>query len=639
MIVGCGHPQLTSPPRGDKAAATPAPVAATAADALMDQPEGALLPMLAELRPVQQKEPTKLTVEYAPVRLNNRTVFVRTYNGGLVGPTLRAKPGETLLIDLVNKLPPDPDGSCSPHNHGGPMTPDQAKAMNHPHRFNCTNLHVHGMHVRPDYPSRCQGMRDKEQCGAVADNVLVNIGPGKSQRYEIEIPRNHPPGTHWYHAHTHGAVAMQLASGMAGALIIEGGLDDVPEIKRAKEQVMVFQQLTLSDCGKNPVPAGGGPAACSNGSVSYESCDAFFQRLVDSKKLAGFPKGAACVENFDISFGPGKWAGVLQPKFGDRTSINGEMTPRIEVHQGELQRWRMVHAGIRETLMLGLVLKSEVHTQRNAAALQQGAEHRIPMQVVAYDGIATGKMQEVDHAELDPGYRLDALVRIDNPGVYALVDLPTAANASLRGAPEQLDVLAWVHVKPSADTTAMPLPSSNALKDLAPYKDVKDDDVTGCQYNTYNIEFPPGNAPPIFEINGKPYGEGEARRLPLGAAEEWVVNSQFVNHPHHIHVNPFQIVDGYGDLPRGTWKDTLLVKQGTPVRLRSRYEDFTGKFVLHCHILDHEDQGMMQDVAVVGKEGRPTSCPRLCEKGQCAPGQNICASPPPPDGKCPAPRK
>jgi serine/threonine protein kinase len=91
------------------------------------------------------------------------------------------------------------------------------------------------------------------------------------------------------------------------------------------------------------------------------------------------------------------------------------------------------------------------------------------------------------------------------------------------------------------------------------------------------------------------------RTLKLGAVEEWTVSSAAGNHPYHIHVNAFQVMtrNADGTLHPGDWKDTLLVTPTTPVVVRSRYEDFTGAFVLHCHILDHEDQGMMQGVEIV----------------------------------------
>lgn len=589
------------------------------------------LPQPTELRLTDKLGKTTLTVKYAQAQLGNRTVFVRTYNGQLVGPTIRARPGDTLFIELVNQLPEDPSDPPGPHGaHGAPPPTQGSHDINIPHGFNVTNLHTHGLHVRPDYPSRCKGQAST--CGAVADNVLVEIPPGQSQAYEIEIPRNHPPGTHWYHAHKHGGVAMQLASGMAGALIIEGGLDEVPEFKKAREQLLLFQQLSLSTCGRKQVAQGAGPASCQKKDGSgvvryYESCDAYFQRLVDEGKLPSFPKGAACVESFDLSFGPDQWGSILQPVFGDRTTINGQLVPVITLRQGELQRWRMLHGGIRETLMLGLVAKSQEATQRSAAALVQGSSQRLPFQVIAHDGITTGRMDAVGEIELQPGYRVDALVRIDQPGEYKLIDIPTPARISLRGVAEEFEVLATVRVLPS-DAPPMALPGVAALATLAPYKHVEDKEVTGCQYNTFNIDTQ--SNPPRFVVNGQPYSSHAApRTMPLGKAEEWVANSLLINHPYHIHINPFELVDGYDGLPKGTWKDTLLIKQDTPVRFRTRYTDFTGKFVLHCHILDHEDQGMMQLVEILPKGVTPTSCPTLKQ-----PGAGLCALPPPPDGAC-----
>ncbi len=127
----------------------------------------------------------------------------------------------------------------------------------------------------------------------------------------------------------------------------------------------------------------------------------------------------------------------------------------------------------------------------------------------------------------------------------------------------------------------------------------------------------------------------------LGGVDEWTLKSNFVSHPFHIHVNPFQIVkiiapDGKTDVSapgavdnfekdsngntiidpeypglKGVWKDTLLVKniaRGVPgpytIVMRTRYQRYIGDFVLHCHILDHEDQGMMQNIRIALPDGK-----------------------------------
>lgn len=98
------------------------------------------------------------------------------------------------------------------------------------------------------------------------------------------------------------------------------------------------------------------------------------------------------------------------------------------------------------------------------------------------------------------------------------------------------------------------------------------------------------------------------------------MTSDRASHPFHIHINPFQIVEildpagkdvsdpnaidaGDTQYPglKGVWKDTLWVKRGTgpyTITVRTRYQRYIGDFVLHCHILDHEDQGMMQNVRI-----------------------------------------
>src|ERR1700693_5475175 len=106
-------------------------------------------------------------------------------------------------------------------------------------------------------------------------------------------------------------------------------------------------------------------------------------------------------------------------------------------------------------------------------------------------------------------------------------------------------------------------------------------------------------------INGKVYMPDRAdRRLMLGTTSEWVLKGNLMPHPFHIHTNPFQVdrfEPGPGGKPVKTtiWKDTLLLPPDeTEVSIWSRYRDFKGKFVLHCHILGHEDQGMMENVEI-----------------------------------------
>jgi FtsP/CotA-like multicopper oxidase with cupredoxin domain len=123
-------------------------------------------------------------------RIAGCPVHLRSYNGQLVGPTLRAKPGDKIIIHLKNMLPPNP--------------PRDPQNMNMPHDFNTTNLHTHGLHVSPS---------------GISDNVLRQMPPpadgSKEADYEVEIdiPANHPAGTFWYHPHVRFPSGVQRDGG------------------------------------------------------------------------------------------------------------------------------------------------------------------------------------------------------------------------------------------------------------------------------------------------------------------------------------------------------------------------------------------------------------------------------------------
>lgn len=203
----------------------------------------------------------------------------RSYNGGLVGPPIRVRPGDSLRIQLINNLPREP----IPEIH----IPDE------PHGFNDTNLHTHGLHVSPSLES---------------DNVLIAIQPGEDFNFEIDVPPNQPPGTFWYHPHKHGAVALQMTSGMCGPIIVEGGIDDAPELRGVHEQILVFQQFILPESSREDEV------------IEITPADVY--------------QGARPVAR--------------------TTLVNGELYPTVRMRPGEIQRWRFIHAGLESTLDLRL---------------------------------------------------------------------------------------------------------------------------------------------------------------------------------------------------------------------------------------------------------------------------------------------
>jgi len=311
--------------------------------------------------------------------------------------------------------------------------------------------------------------------------------------------------------------------------------------------------------------------------------------------------GVGCVETY-TNMGVG-WATL-----GNATTINGQVEPTIAMQPGELHRWRLGHGGIGASINLAIVeagddwaLPTALPTTPPAPgpldleAIAAAGVNFVPMQVIAEDGIAYGRMDEHLAFRMDPGYRVDALVRIDEPGEYLLVDLPEDAQTALQLQDENASVLARLTVEGEAQNDQFP--SADALSGLAPYAHIENGELTGCQRTVFNVvpEGLPGG--PQYTVNGRAFhGDDTPCQLPLGEAQEWRLEAQLGNHPYHIHVNPFEIQVEDGP---NIWKDTVLVPEGGSVTIRTRYRRFTGTFVMHCHILEHEDHGMMQAMEVM----------------------------------------
>jgi len=239
---------------------------------------------------------TSLHCAYAYRDIGGMRLYLRSYEGGLA-PTLRMKPGETLKIRLTNDFPPNRD-----------LVPS---IPSYPHQFNNTNLHFHGAHCSPS---------------GIADNVMRLMEPGKSYDIEIPLPADHTRGTYWYHPHFHGSADVQVASGMAGAIVVEGDFADVPEIAQARERVILLTQVVF---------------------------DAF-----------------SMIEDF----------GTLFPETATRfLAINGQRRPTIDMRPGQVQRWRLVGSQYQDNMLLELDqhrLNVIAYDGIQLGALQETKQHR-----------------------------------------------------------------------------------------------------------------------------------------------------------------------------------------------------------------------------------------------------------------------
>ena len=184
------------------------------------------------LASINGKLDVTLTLAYLRTTLNGKSVTLRNMYGSIPAPTLRVNVGDTFRVRVVNQLPANPP-STEPAAH-----------LRYP---NSTNLHTHGLHVNPGLVSHNPGVYGDY----VMDDPQLGIQPGETRQHEFAIRPDHPPGAYWYHPHLHGSTAMQVGSGMAGALLIKGAIDRVPEIAAAYERVFVFQAPITDRRGKS----------------------------------------------------------------------------------------------------------------------------------------------------------------------------------------------------------------------------------------------------------------------------------------------------------------------------------------------------------------------------------------------------
>jgi FtsP/CotA-like multicopper oxidase with cupredoxin domain len=358
------------------------------------------------------------------------------------------------------------------------------------------------------------------------------------------------PGTHWYHAHKHGSTALNLANGMAGALIIEGDYDDKLKPFYTKQQVLVLQQY-------GAVP--------------------------------NLLRAATVAQQSDLVF------------------VNGQYTPVLQMNPNEMQFWRIVNACHAAAVPLD---------SPNGIKWVQTAQDGVQFNPANYNPAVTNASFPVPARSVAPfgslasGNRIDLLVQAPStPGTF---------NVTFNGG----TVLFTVEVKQEAGVSPIPNPMPFPTRPQFPQmpgflNDLSFGDVKvrrELHFATNPTPYPPPPVPypipPRHTIDGKQFSGHIDQTMLLGGTEEWTIYNDNANgaaHPFHIHVNPFQVVELLDPtvsptpvkLPRPwIWWDNFALPPGGYVKTLSKFADFAGKFVLHCHILDHEDRGMMQLVEV-----------------------------------------
>jgi suppressor of ftsI len=397
-----------------------------------------------------------------------------------------------------------------------------------------TNLHFHGLTVSPNSPQ---------------DDVIGMIArPGQTLHYSVEIPSDHPPGLFWYHTHPHGESHRQVLDGMSGAIVIEGMERYVPEVARLRERVIV----------------------------------------VRGRSIEHDPNAAALKRDVEI---PAKGCGGEAEQVEEIFTVNGVVRPQIEIAPNERQFWRVVNASADR--YLDLQLDGET------------------FEIVALDGMPLAyhdpksPTRVTDHLPLAPAGRLEAIVTGLPPGPHrALRTLCVTTGPA--GDPNPEMVLADL-VQPSSASASPNQPGAqrpreqlHAIDDRPPlYKPIDVEPLKKAELD-FTVTFTEDTNG--FYINGRKY-EPDASPMTsarVGTYQHWrILNRTAELHPFHIHQVHFLAYAENGvPLAHPAWLDTVNVPVGASVDV---ILDFTnpvikGMSVFHCHLLNHEDKGMMAKI-------------------------------------------
>jgi FtsP/CotA-like multicopper oxidase with cupredoxin domain len=494
---------------------------------------------------------------------------------GAVAPTLRLHPGDLLVLHLKNDLvDPDPAAPAQPsahahtHDHGSAAKaadPCSSGAMT----AVSTNLHFHGLTV----PPVCH-----------QDDVLkTSIQPSDPPfEYRFQIPADEPPGLYWYHPHIHGFSSKQVTGGASGALIIEGLERANAAVAGLPERVLVIRDQDLV----NP----NSPPSKSEPVVPKMLID----RDGDSANNGtGFGKPA---RDLSVNFVP-----VPYPDYPPAA---------IRMKPGERQLWRVLNASSITYLNLAVLFG---HTPQQLG-------------LVAIDGVPMNAplgrsppLTMVNHIGVPPGARVEFVMTGPPAGVPGLFVTRTV-DTGQGGENDPNRALAAIVANDDAPELQSKLPVSNTplpppnltwLGDVRPVRvrrfsfsekleNPKDPNSATTFYITED-----GQTPAPFD----PQATAPNIVVQQGDVEDWIIENRSTElHAFHIHQIHFMLMDWTGmPVNEPFLRDTVNVPYYTDrmlqypsVRLRMDFRDpnTVGTFVYHCHLLEHEDGGMMGTIRV-----------------------------------------
>ncbi|MGA8909128.1 MAG: multicopper oxidase domain-containing protein [Acidobacteriaceae bacterium] len=509
---------------------------------------------------------------------DGRTRYCFTDGEGEESPTLRVHPGDRVIIHLKNAMTDPGSGRTEPPHVHAMMPPALPKSDDPPCTSGAmnavsTNLHFHGLTI----PPVCH-----------QDDVLkTSVEPGDAPfTYRFRIPQDEPPGLYWYHPHIHGFSKPQVLGGASGALIVEGIERARPETAGMPERVFVIRDEDLM----NP----NAPPSKSEPTVPKFMID----RDGDAANNGtGFGMPA---KDLSINYVP-----VPYPDYPPAA---------IAMKPGERQLWRVLNASAITYLNLEVLFNRVPQ----------------PMGLVALDGVPIGEpgnghaadgsgINWQTHLGIPPGARMEFIVQGPAAGEPALLVTRTV-DTGPGGENDPNRMLAKIAASSDAPESRSRLQSSPAplappseawLGSVLPVrvrhlyfseKLIDPNDPTSAVEFYLTVE---GQEPKMFDMNS----ETPNIIAQQGTVEDWIIENRSRElHAFHIHQLHFLLLEYAGrQVNEDFLRDTVNVPYFDgrtltypSVRLRMDFRDpnIVGTFVYHCHLLEHEDKGMMGSIQV-----------------------------------------
>ncbi len=502
-------------------------------------------------------------------------------SSGAISPNLRVYPGDLLVLRLKNDLnlaDATPKSDAPPHAHGlssSSEDPCDGGEMT----ASATNLHFHGLAI----PSAChqdEVLRTAIQSGA------------KPFEYKIRIPDDQPPGLYWYHPHLHGFTKDQVLGGASGALIVEGIESADHQVAGLAERVLVIRDEDLLHPNAAPNAAGGAAVP-----------PVILDRDGDAR---------------NTGTGTGKPARDLSLNFVS-APYPDYPTAFVKMKPGEKQFWRVVNASSITYLNLQLLCKG----------LPQ------PVGIVAVDGVPInrnglggGDIIYQDHLGVSPGGRVEFIISGPPLGTPATL-VTRSVNTGPGGENDPVRPIATIVAAadaPEPRSTLSASPSPPPPVDL-PWIGKVQPIRTRKLYFSEKLQDPKDpNSPTTFYLTvegQEPKPFDPASTVPnilvhQGDVEDWIVENRSTElHDFHIHQIHFLLLEWFGiPINEPFLRDTINVPfwdgkspQFPTVRLRMdfRAANVVGTFPYHCHLLEHEDGGMMGLIRVEPKSKQQAS--------------------------------